>query len=65
MNVTKIQKDSKMVEISVGKVEEDAAKKEIKFTLAIKGDFKDASELARTLVNQLDGQFSLSQEPKK
>jgi hypothetical protein len=65
MQVTKINKDSKMVEITVGKVEEESKKKEIRFTLSVKGDFTVASELVRTLVNQLDGQFALSEEVKK
>ena len=65
MQVTKINPNSKMVEIAVGKVEEDKGKSEMRFTLSVKGDFSQASELVRTLVNQLDGQFALSEEPKK
>lgn len=65
MHVTKINKDSKMIEIGVKQIEEDKENKEIRFTLTVKGDFAVSSELVRTLVNQLDGQFALSEKEEK
>lgn len=65
MNVTKIQKDSKMINLDLKKTEEDKENSEIRFTLKVEGEFDIASEMVKVLINQLVGQFALSEDPKK
>ncbi len=65
MNVTKIQPNSKMVTLGLKTTEENKEENEIRFTIKVDGDFDIAAEMTKVLVNQLVGQFALSEDEKK